>query len=248
MTFDHDEFSRRLRAISEADGIVPLGELVTYGLEMLGVTACYVRSPLTSDPRVKAVVLTSGLPAIWERHYRERLYLIDPLPQIAMRKMRPFAWPAEVRAEMLDDRQRRYMQMAARHGIVQGIGVACYGPNGRAGFMGAILRPGSGQPAPVDLLRVHAVAQLSFLRYCSLIQREADIQPLSNRELEVLHWMAQGKSNPVIAKILGISPSSVDIYVKRLFSKLGVADRTSAAVRAYSLGFLTPSDPLPHME
>lgn len=61
---------------------------------------------------------------------------------------------------------------------------------------------------------------------------------LSQRELEILEWVGQGKSNGVIAEILAITPSTVDTYMRRLFAKLGVADRTAAAVRGVAEGLI----------
>jgi DNA-binding CsgD family transcriptional regulator len=67
--------------------------------------------------------------------------------------------------------------------------------------------------------------------------------------LDVIRWIGEGKSNAVIAEILGISKNSVDSYVKRIFAKLGVSDRTTAAVRAVALGLISVgkrSKPTPH--
>lgn len=61
---------------------------------------------------------------------------------------------------------------------------------------------------------------------------------LSEREVEVLGWVAQGKSNTVIADILCIASGTVDTYLRRIFEKLNVADRTSAAVKGVSLGLI----------
>ena len=61
---------------------------------------------------------------------------------------------------------------------------------------------------------------------------------LSQREVEVLTWVARGKSNGAIADILGISIHTVDTHVRRIMSKLDVASRTTAAVRAAQQGLL----------
>jgi DNA-binding NarL/FixJ family response regulator len=55
---------------------------------------------------------------------------------------------------------------------------------------------------------------------------------LTAREAEVLLWMARGKSNHDISDILGISARTVDKHAERLFSKLGVENRTAAASQA----------------
>jgi DNA-binding CsgD family transcriptional regulator len=52
---------------------------------------------------------------------------------------------------------------------------------------------------------------------------------LTKREAEVLLWVSQGKTNPEIATILGTKPKTITKHLERVFSKLGVETRTSAA-------------------
>jgi DNA-binding CsgD family transcriptional regulator len=61
---------------------------------------------------------------------------------------------------------------------------------------------------------------------------------LTRREIEILTWIARGKSNVDIAQILGISPHTVDTYCRRVMSKLDTSSRTTAAVRASQHGLL----------
>jgi len=58
---------------------------------------------------------------------------------------------------------------------------------------------------------------------------------LSRREAEVLVWVAEGKTNPEVALILGLSPRTVQTYVDRIFRKLGVETRTAAAAAAFAV-------------
>ena len=55
---------------------------------------------------------------------------------------------------------------------------------------------------------------------------------LTEREAEVLLWVAQGKANADVATILGISEKTVKIHVGHIFEKLKVETRTSAAMLA----------------
>ncbi|MET0208961.1 MAG: helix-turn-helix transcriptional regulator, partial [Burkholderiaceae bacterium] len=55
---------------------------------------------------------------------------------------------------------------------------------------------------------------------------------LTTREAEVLHWVAQGKTNRDIGDILGTSPRTVHKHLEHVFAKLGVETRTSAAAMA----------------
>lgn len=66
-------------------------------------------------------------------------------------------------------------------------------------------------------------------------------QHLTPREVEVLHWLAEGKSNAEIATILGIASGTAKQHVERILAKLGVENRTAAAalVRERGLGRMT---------
>ncbi|MEM5584520.1 DNA-binding response regulator [Roseibium sp. AS2] len=60
---------------------------------------------------------------------------------------------------------------------------------------------------------------------------------LTQREAEVLIWIAKGKSNKDIGEILGLSPRTVNKHLEQIFVKLGVENRASAAVRAAEVIF-----------
>ena len=63
-------------------------------------------------------------------------------------------------------------------------------------------------------------------------------EPLSEREQEILHLLAQGLSNREIAIRLNLAQGTVKNYVTTILQKLGVRDRTQAALRARELGLL----------
>ncbi len=78
-----------------------------------------------------------------------------------------------------------------------------------------------------------------------LIDFFATIQPvalphalpeLTDREREILALIAQGHSNTIIARQLVLSPKTVSNYVSNIFSKLQVADRAQAMLRARQAG------------
>jgi DNA-binding CsgD family transcriptional regulator len=52
---------------------------------------------------------------------------------------------------------------------------------------------------------------------------------LTQRQIEVLAWVARGKTNAEIAKILSLKTGTIGKYLERIFPKLGVENRTAAA-------------------
>ena len=64
------------------------------------------------------------------------------------------------------------------------------------------------------------------------------VEPLSGRELEVLHLMALGKTNQEIARQLIVAPGTIKAHAASIYRKLDVANRTEAVARARQLGIL----------
>jgi NarL family two-component system response regulator YdfI len=63
-------------------------------------------------------------------------------------------------------------------------------------------------------------------------------EPLSDRELEVLDWLAEGLSNKLIAHRLNISEHTVKTHVASIFAKLGASSRTEAVSQAIRRGLV----------
>jgi DNA-binding NarL/FixJ family response regulator len=72
----------------------------------------------------------------------------------------------------------------------------------------------------------------------SLSSGERTTTALSGREVEVLQMIAYGSTNKEVADALSISPQTVKTYLERIFTKLGVSDRTRAVAVALKLGIL----------
>jgi DNA-binding CsgD family transcriptional regulator len=64
---------------------------------------------------------------------------------------------------------------------------------------------------------------------------------LTRREIEVLAWVAAGKTNAQVAEVLLIAPGTVKKHLEHIYAKLGVSSRTDAAVTA--IGVVVASRP-----
>jgi DNA-binding CsgD family transcriptional regulator/tetratricopeptide (TPR) repeat protein len=80
--------------------------------------------------------------------------------------------------------------------------------------------------------------QLDLLEQRLAPQRPAErpLDALTPREVQVLELIRQGQSNRAIAETLVISEKTAEVHVRNILSKLGVASRTQAAVRALEMG------------
>jgi DNA-binding NarL/FixJ family response regulator len=107
----------------------------------------------------------------------------------------------------------------------------------RAGAVGYLLKDLPTKELAEAVRLAHAgVAQLhpSVVRGLAGVRRPAEV--LTARETEVLRVLATGASNKEIAERLFLSEGTVKNHVSRILNRLGLRDRTQAAIRARELG------------
>lgn len=115
----------------------------------------------------------------------------------------------------------------------------------KAGAMGYLLKGSSPRDLIESLRTLHAggapmspkIARKVILE----LQGQADLPDqagLTQRELEVLTGIAQGKSYKELADALGRSPHTIHAHIKSAYEKLQAANRTEALQKARSLGVL----------
>ncbi|EFL16061.1 response regulator transcription factor [Streptomyces sp. C] len=124
----------------------------------------------------------------------------------------------------------------------------------RAGASGFLLKDASARQlaegvrvvAAGEALLAPSVTKRLISEFSKLsdVQRAADpsgVSELTERETEVLVLIAQGLSNGEIADRLLVAESTIKTHVSRILVKLGLRDRTQAAVYAYETRLVTPA-------
>ncbi len=161
------------------------------------------------------------------------------MPRIALAAGVPLRWSEAWAGAQTTPEERAFVTALRAVSFSDGYSLPCYGPANRNAVV-SIARKGDDPTAdPALLTRLHFAAQAAHLRICALFADEVALdRQLSSREKEILDWVARGKSNGVIAEILEISPGTVDTYMRRIYEKLEVSDRTSAAVKGVGLGLI----------
>lgn len=186
-------------------------------------------------------IAADGFPEEWVKYYiGNNLSRVDPIPELAARLAKPFFW-SEIRELMkVDETGEAYLKDFERAGLGDGLAIQVFGPRLRNAYVG--LGFGSQNRPRLDAEEVfilQCAAQIAHIRYCDLTSSGyGPASRLSPREMEVLRWMARGKSTSVIAEILGLSPFTIDTITRRIFTKLKVNDRTNAVIRGLGSGLL----------
>ena len=93
----------------------------------------------------------------------------------------------------------------------------------------SFLQPSVAAKVVAEFTRLASVAPQSVIEL---------VEPLSERELEVLRKLAAGATNREIAAALVIAEGTVKNHITNIFGKLGVKDRTQAALKARELGLV----------
>lgn len=76
-----------------------------------------------------------------------------------------------------------------------------------------------------ELLRLMVPHLVAMARMPTSHPREPALELLTRREGEITRWIAKGKTNDELARILGISPSTVKRHLENIYRKLGVENR-----------------------
>jgi DNA-binding NarL/FixJ family response regulator len=124
----------------------------------------------------------------------------------------------------------------------------------RAGASGFLLKDVTAEHL-FDAVRVVAAGQALLAptvtrrligEFARLRAAEPDAAPtpvltaLTPRETQVLRLVAEGLSNPEIARRLVVTEETVKTHVSRMLGKLGLRDRTQAVIAAYESGLIVP--------
>ncbi|MCL4768186.1 MAG: autoinducer binding domain-containing protein [Hyphomicrobiaceae bacterium] len=179
-----------------------------------------------------ACLLMSTGPAAWAEAYFSNGYArFDPVLREIVHSRCAFTWPDVLEGRTLSRRERDVLSHAARFGLVRGFAVPIAEAGGNVGFVNV-----AGAGACLDGRRRSALTLVSIYVYHKLralaAGGKASRQRLSPREAEILHWIAEGKSDWQIGRILAISAKTVNYHTENVKRKFGVATRMQAVVSA----------------
>jgi len=113
-------------------------------------------------------------------------------------------------------------------------------PAVRAGAAGYLLKDVQPQELVAAIRTVHAGGSLLHPAVAARLMKEIASDPLTPREREVLALIGRGMPNKLIARELDVAEKTVKAHVSSILAKLGVTDRTQAALFAVREGLVGP--------
>jgi LuxR family quorum-sensing system transcriptional regulator CciR len=199
--------------------------------------------PLGDAP---APVGFTNYPAAWRGELRRGL-AHDPVVRCAERRAAGFAWDEMPLIVDLTPHERARLERAARHGLVNGFTVPVHVPGEALGSSNFAVK-GDRELPRRNFVAAQALGTHAFEAMRALLRREPggrlaspapEAEPLTRRQRECLALVARGKSDSVIAEILGIRPHTVTEHIEAARRRYGVATRSQLIVRALLAADLT---------
>lgn len=205
-----------------------------------GFDACSLTMVECDGSSLRSVLFKSDLPDEFQRLYLDGgLISHDPFLTIGCRNIRVKMVGAQPHTKLQPPTRgkARFLECAADFGAVAGLGIPVRDRR-QARWGGWIFSSSSPEPkeagikASTNALRLAGMLAYERIEALSL----PTYRPLSGRERDCLHYLAQGLRVARIADRLAISPSAVNLYVANAKRKLGAATREQAVARAIVSG------------
>jgi LuxR family quorum-sensing transcriptional regulator LasR len=178
---------------------------------------------------------------LWRQRYDKEFYVqIDPTVSHACSSLSPLLWSDEM---YTSDVQNSFKEEARQYGLAAGVTFPVHSRNGDFALLSLSLARAD------DDARRHARAMLTWGTLLATMTHEAmgrivkhrsaaRAPKMTKREAEVLRWIAEGKSNWEIARLVEISEHGVSHHVRNILLKFDVGSRHQAVAQAQVFGLL----------
>ncbi|GHA29765.1 transcriptional regulator [Devosia pacifica] len=180
-------------------------------------------------------VLAVQWPQQWMTRYtKERYFWSDPVSTFAYKTNRPFTWAEARRAEPRTRIAQKIASEARAFGLRDGLVV----PVSDAGSLSAAVSLASERPVRLDAAHRTALQLICYsgeAKMADLHDRDQlAVRHLSQREREVLRWIANGKTHWETSVILDVTEDTVKAHAMSARKKLGASTTPQAVARALS--------------
>lgn len=225
-----------------------LRNLFTTATQPLGIKSYHSYfEPVTDSDRDHRIDGLSTFPSDWIEYYRSKHYeTVDIWTEVTRSRRGAVLWSHVHRTFELSPVQRRVLAEAHEAGLADGLNIMI-SARPVAEFI-SLAVDGSGRKAAATVKHhaavLHAMAAAFYRRATLLGVGPAPESPdeaarLSPREREVLQWIAAGKTDWEVGRILRISERAVKFHAAGARRKLGAANRTHAVAIAVHSGVIS---------
>lgn len=175
----------------------------------------------------------------------QRLGTCDPVHRASHVTSVGFAWAEVPRLITMTAGDHRILALAREHGLGEGFTVPAHVPGEARGSCSFASR--YGRQLPTDILPLAQLAGAFAFEGARRLWRADALGPhplpvLTDRQRDCLVWVARGKSDWEVSRILGISHETVTRHVKEARGRYGMDKRTPLVIRALFDGTISFND------
>lgn len=236
-----DDLISAIDAIEVAESKDDLLDVTSSYLKRYGVkhvTMGLIVNPALVSEDVTELGVSNFPDDFFDLWVQDNLIMHDPIVTYAVRNKSAFEWSeAYIHATRYG---RQVMDTGADIGLKEGLVVPVFAPDHPTGMVSLALEERLTDPtikATMEVPIIHA-----FNRMLDFIELKlmTDKVELTLREIDVLHYVAAGKTNWEVGKVLGISENTVKKIVQKILTKYRTSSRTHAVTLAIRQGTILP--------
>jgi LuxR family quorum-sensing system transcriptional regulator CciR len=241
-----DRVDAFVQDLSQAKSLAELGALLASISSELGFHYFALTHHVDINSAPKPAIRLDNYPPEWVAYFdSQKLGVSDPVHRASHRTSVGFAWSKLSTLIPLTPRDHEVLALAAQHGIGDGFTVPANVPGESHGSCSFATAPGVWLQAD-HLALAQLVGSFGFeaARRLFGMRHGPGAQPvqLTDRQRDCVVWMACGKSDWEISRILGVSPETVIRHIKMARERYGVGKRTQLAVHALFDGIISFQD------
>lgn len=179
-------------------------------------------------------MLLSGWQDEWYRRYTEMGYVhIDPVALQSFKTSLPFDWSGPIRDRVRDRMTEQLISEAYDFGMREGICIPVHMDNGMQGLVSLAGKTDHlSNEARVELHMLALYALEQFRKLKATKGEAARRRVITQREAEVLKWVAVGKTAAEIAEITGLTVRTVNQHCENAQRRMGTANRLQTVAEA----------------
>jgi len=234
------EFIERVSGAADTNEVY---ELLAQELGKFGFTNFLITEMPPPSFGLEPHMILNGWSEAWSKRYVDQdFYRFDPMAKHTRETIHPFYWDEIALSDNDGSEARRVMNEAADFGLKDGFSVPIFGAEGDQSCVTMGGEQSDRLPRAreaIQLMSIYAHDRARALRHAHLRNANSVEPKLTDREREVLTWVALGKTDWEIGEILKISKETSYAHVRNCCRKLDAVTRTQAVVRAMLLRQIT---------
>lgn len=228
-----------IQKIQELDDFEQITEAVIEELEWFGLTyVTILNMPPPGKDILNASIINTRPQEFTDRYLEKNLVFKDPVVTELRHTFNTYSWQDVIQRRDLSKAELDIVYHAKNFNATDGLMIPIVSRCGKISLFCPCGEDPNLSPEARSALEIIAMfSHQAFERTMINLKRtQHEVEPLTPREREIMHWVAAGKTDDEIGRILTIAASTVTFHIENAKKKLNTFKRTFAVVQAIRAG------------